>query len=144
MYGCRFSSAPRLCQSRKSGASMAKTSGGVPPAIRVFSFVQYESQSETSTFTVMDGLAEWKSSTTACQTASSSGAPHIMKVTSVALSAAGAPPHAASSMLATTMTKSSFFIFFSFCFDLTGRFHSVARPGRPYSAQTIEVVPLNN
>src|SRR4026208_1848319 len=97
---------------------MANTSGGVLPAINVFSFVQYESQSETSTFTVIFEFAFWKSSTTACQTASSSGAPHIMKLISVGPWEEAPAPHEASSIEAITsrpaINENLLFIFLSF------------------------------
>src|SRR5207247_216002 len=78
-----------------------------------------ESQSETSTFTLMFGLAAWKSSTTACQTTCSSGAPHIMNVISTGLAevlpagggvVGAALVQLASSRLAIRMENSIFFM----------------------------------
>ena len=96
---------------------MAKTSGGVLAANWVLSLSQYASQSDTSTFTLMPGLAASKSETICFQTASSSGAPQALKVMvtgSVLPVPAGlAPPQAESSRIVTIATENiNFFIFF--------------------------------
>src|SRR5512146_1149214 len=95
---------------------MAKTSGGVPADRSVFSFVQYESQSETSTLTVMLGLAVWKSATIWFHTSSSAGSPHIIMLISTGpvLAAGAGAPQAASTRLATTTTNKNFFMLLSF------------------------------
>src|SRR4029079_614028 len=56
---------------------MANTSGAPPPASEVWSLSQYGSQSDTSTLTVILGLAAWNASTIACWFLISWGSPQI-------------------------------------------------------------------
>ena len=73
--------------------------------------VQYESQSETSTLTVILGLAASKSLTIWFQTVNSAGSPHIMKLSFVCPPVVPLvlPPQAVKSKTATITSENTIF-----------------------------------